>query len=185
MSMFILAISYLTTSNLPWFMDLTFQVPMQYCPWQHWVLLLPQDTSTNGHRFCFSSASSFLLELLLQFSPVVYGTPNDFRGSSFSFISFCPFILFKGFSGFPSSSVDEESTCNARDPSLRPGLGRSTGKGIGYPLQYSWASLVAQLVKNLPAMQETWIQSLGWEGPLEKGTANYFSILAWRIPWTI
>ena len=54
----------------------------------------------------------------------------------------------------------------------------------GYPLQYSCASLVAQLVKNLPAMQETWVQSLGWEGPLEKGKATHFSILAWRIPWT-
>jgi len=47
-------------------------------------------------------------------------------------------------------------------------LGRSTGEGIGYPLQYSWASLVAQLVKNPPAMQETWVQSLGWEDPLDK-----------------
>ena len=52
-----------------------------------------------------------------------------------------------------------------------PGLGRSPGEGIGYPLQYSWASLVAQLVKNLPAMWETWVQSLVWEHPLEKGTA--------------
>ena len=55
-------------------------------------------------------------------------------------------------------------------------------KGIGYPLQYSWASLVAQLVKNLPAMWETWVQSLGWKDPLEKGKATHSSILAWRIP---
>ena len=66
-----------------------------------------------------------------------------------------------------------------------PGLGRSAGEGIGYPLQYSWASLVAQLVKNPPAMQETWVRSLGWEDPLEKGKATYSSILAWRIPWTV
>ena len=59
------------------------------------------------------------------------------------------------------------------------------GEGIGYPLQYSWASLVAQLVKNPPAMRETWVQSLGWEDPLEKGKATHFSILAWRIPWTV
>ena len=59
--------------------------------------------------------------------------------------------------GFPDSSVGKESACNAGDPSLIPGLGRSTGKGIGYPLQYSWALLVAQLVKNLPAMWETWV----------------------------
>ena len=57
--------------------------------------------------------------------------------------------------------------------------------GIGYPLQYSWASLVAQLVKNLPAVQETWVQSLGWEDPLEKGQATHSSIPAWRIPWTV
>ena len=59
--------------------------------------------------------------------------------------------------GFPNSSVGKESACNAGDPSLIPGLGRSTGEGIGYPLQYSWASLVAQLVKNLPTKQETWV----------------------------
>ena len=77
------------------------------------------------------------------------------------------------------------STCNAGDPSLIPGSGRSTGEGIGYPLQYSWASLVAQLVKNLPAVRETWVQSLGWEDLLEKGMTTYSCILAWRIPWTI
>ena len=71
--------------------------------------------------------------------------------------------------GFPDSSVGKESACNAGDPSLIPGLGRSDGEGRGYPLQYSWASLVAQLVKNPPAMQETWVRSLGWEDPLEKG----------------
>ena len=62
-----------------------------------------------------------------------------------------------------------------------PGSGRSAGEGIGYPLQYSWASLVAQLVKNPSAMQETWVQSLTWEDPLEKGKATNSSILAWRI----
>ena len=66
-----------------------------------------------------------------------------------------------------------------------PLLGRSSGEGIGYSLQYSWASLVAQLVKHLPAMRETWVQSLGWEDPLEKGKATHSSILAWRIPGTI
>ena len=67
-------------------------------------------------------------------------------------------------------------------PCSIPGLGRSTGEGIGYPLQYSRASMVAQLVKDLPAMQETWVQSLGWEDPLEKGMATHSSILAWEIP---
>ena len=65
------------------------------------------------------------------------------------------------------SSVGKESACNAGDPSSIPGLGRSAGGGIGYPLQYSWASLVAQLVKNLPAIWETWVRSLGWEDLLE------------------
>ena len=63
-----------------------------------------------------------------------------------------------------------------------PGLGRSAGEGIGYSLQYSWASLLAQLAKNPPAMRETWIQSLGCEDPLEKGKATHSSILAWRFP---
>ena len=62
--------------------------------------------------------------------------------------------------------------------------GRYAREGIGYPLQYSWASLVAQLVNNLPAVRETWVQSLGWEDTLEKGKATHFSILAWRILWT-
>ena len=71
--------------------------------------------------------------------------------------------------GSLDSSVGKESACNAGDCSLIPGSGRSPGEGIGYPLQYSLASLVAQMVKNLSAMQETWVQSLGWEDPLEKG----------------
>ena len=89
------------------------------------------------------------------------------------------------FISFPDSSVGEESACNTGDPSLIPGLGRSAGEGIGYPLQYSWASLVAQLVKNPPAMGETWVRSLNWEDPLEKGKATHCSILAWRIPGTV
>ena len=87
--------------------------------------------------------------------------------------------------GFPGSSVGKESPCNAGDPGLIPGSGRSPEEGIDYPLQYSWASLVAQLVKNPPAMQETWVPSLGWEDPLEKGKATHSNILAWRIPWTV
>ena len=78
----------------------------------------------------------------------------------------------------------KESACNAGDPSLIPGLGRSTGEEIGYSLQYSWTSLLAQTVKNPSAMLQTWIWSLGLKDPLEKGTATHSSILAWRIPWT-
>ena len=80
--------------------------------------------------------------------------------------------------GFPDSSVGKESTCNAGDPDSILGSGRSPGEGIGYPLQCSLASLVAQLVKNPPAMRETWVRSLGWEDPLEKGKATHSSILA-------
>jgi len=87
--------------------------------------------------------------------------------------------------GFPGSSAGKESTCNSGDPSSIPGSGRSTGEGISYPLQYSWASLVAELVKNPPAMQEAWVRSLGWKDPLEKGLSIHSSILAWRIPWTV
>ena len=75
------------------------------------------------------------------------------------------------------------SICNAGYPGLIPGLRRSPGEGIDYPLPYPWASpLVAQTVKNLPAMRETWVQTLDWEDPLEKGMATHSSILAWRIP---
>ena len=85
------------------------------------------------------------------------------------------FLIFKETFG---SSAGKVSAYSVGDPSLIPGLGRSSREGIGYTLQYSWASLVAQLVKNLPAMWETWVPSLGWEDLLEKGTATHSSILA-------
>ena len=87
--------------------------------------------------------------------------------------------------GFPDSSVGKGSACNAGDPGLIPGLGRSAGERIGYPLQYSQASLVAQLVKNLSAMWETWVRSQGQEDHLEKEMATHSGILAQRIPWTV
>ena len=74
--------------------------------------------------------------------------------------------------GFPGSPVGKESACNSGEPGLISASGRSAGEGIGYPLQNSWASLVAQLVKNLPGMRETWVQSLGWEDPLGEGNGN-------------
>ena len=102
---------------------------------------------------------------------------------------------------FPDSSVGKEFACNAGvkvkscltpcnpmnagDPSSISGLGRSTGEGIGYPLQYSWASRVAQLVKNTPAIRETWIRSQGWEDLLDKGKATHSNILVWKIPRTV
>ena len=94
--------------------------------------------------------------------------------------------------GFPDSSVGKESSCNAGEPSLIPGLGRSTGEWIGYPFQYSWASLVVQLVKKKKKerkkeKKKTCMQCrrMGWEDPLEKERATHSSILAWRIPWTV
>ena len=83
--------------------------------------------------------------------------------------------------GFPGSSAGKESTSNAGDPSSIPESERSPGEGIGYPLQYSWDSLVAQTVNNLPTVQETLVQSLVWEDPLKEGMAAHSSILAWRI----
>ena len=81
------------------------------------------------------------------------------------------FYIYIGlFGDFPGSSAGKESACNAGDHSSIPGSGRSPGDGLGYPIQYSWASLVAKMVKNLPAMWETWVRSLGWEDP-------------WRTVW--
>ena len=84
---------------------------------------------------------------------------------------------------FPDCLVGKESACNAGDPDSIPGLGRSPGEGIGYPLWCSGASLVAKLVKSLPAMRETSVGSLGLEEPLEKEKARHSSVLARRIPW--
>ena len=89
------------------------------------------------------------------------------------------------FNGFHGSSAGKESTCNAGDLDPIPGSGSCPGERIGYPFQYSWASLVAQLVKNQPAVQETWVQSLGWKDHLKKGKPTNSSILAWRIPWIV
>ena len=79
---------------------------------------------------------------------------------------------------FPVNSVGKEFTCNAGDPGWIPGSGRSSGEGIGHPFQYSYVSLVAQMAKNPSAMLETWVQSLGWEEPLEKGKSTHSSTLA-------
>ena len=98
MLMFTLAISCLTTSNLPWFMDLTFQVPIQCCSSQHQTLLPLPATSTTGCYFCFNSILSFFLELFLHWSPGAYWAPTNLGSSSFSVLSFCLFILFMGFS---------------------------------------------------------------------------------------
>ena len=73
-----------------------------------------------------------------------------------------------------------KTVCNARDPGSIPGLGRYHGEEIGYPLQCFGASLLTQTVKNPPAMQKTWVQSLGWEDTLEEGMATHSGVLAWK-----
>ena len=123
------------------------------------------------------------LNLLFTSQPIFYLK----RCARFTFLSVT--VSFTGlwvaiiiYMSFPGSSAPKESTCNPGDQDSIPGSGRSPGEGIGYPFQYSWSSLVVQTVKNLPAMQETWLQSLGWEDPLDMGMATHSSILAWRIP---
>ena len=96
MSMFTLAISFLTTSNLPWFMDLTFHVPRQYCSLQHQILLSPPDTSTTGCHVCFCSTFSFLVELFLHSSPVAYPIPTNLWGFIFQIHIYLPFDTVHG-----------------------------------------------------------------------------------------
>ena len=124
------------------------------------------NTSVSSLHFC--------LLFFLAFSTILLDVLSHTLNSSI-------FIL----SCFPDGSAGNEPTCNAGDPCLIPGSGRSTGEEIGYPLQYFGAFLVTQLVNNRPAMQETWVRSLGGEDLPEKGKATHSSILAWRISWTI
>ena len=84
--------------------------------------------------------------------------------------------------GFPGSSTGKKSACSEENPGLIPGLRSCPGEVIGYPLQYSWASLEAQTIKNPLAMWETWVRSLGWEDSLEEGKTTHSNILAWRMP---
>ena len=112
---------------------------------------------------------AFVVLIMIAASPLAMTTRKLCKGKV---------LLLTGPGGFHDSLVGKESACNAGNPSLIPGSGRSPGEGIGYPLQYSWASLVAQLVKNPPAMQKTWVQSLCWKDPLKKGKATHSSILA-------
>ena len=100
-------------------------------------------------------------------SQINVGNCGSRKMQGFLLKDFWDFNLLITHEGFPHISVGKESACNAGDPSSIPGSGRSSGEGIGYPLQYSWASFVTQLVKNLPAMRETWVWFLGWDDPLK------------------
>ena len=106
--------------------------------------------------------------------------PSLYLCSDHSTICLSPFYLLS--TGVPGGSAGKESACNAGDPGSVPGLSGSCREGIGYPIQHSWVSLVAQKVKNPPAMWETWIPSLSWEDPLEEGMKTHSNIFAWRIP---
>ena len=114
---------------------------------------------------------------------LIEGTAVDVETFNFLFSNLISVLLGVSIplSGSPGCSAGKESACNAGDSDWIPGSKRSPGEGIGYPLQYSSSSLVAQTVKNLPAMWETWLQSVGWEYPLEVVMTTHSSILAWRI----
>ena len=129
MSMFTLAVSCLTTSNFLWFVDLAFQVPMQYRSLQHHSLFPSPITYTTGCYFCFFSISSFFLELFLHSCPIAYWVPTDLGRPSFSVLSLCLFILFMGFSKQEYSSglpfpfpVDHIFRTLLHDPSVLGGL---------------------------------------------------------------
>ena len=152
-------------------------------------MLLSQVVGATGNSWC-----SLTCRGIIPISASIFTWPSCFSFVSVYLKSPFPSLIRKlvidlgptlSIQGFPDNSVSKESAYYAGDPSSIPGSGISAREGKGYPLQYSWASLVAQLVKNPPAMQETWVQSLGWEDPLEKGKATHSNILAQRIPWTI
>ena len=153
--MFILAISCLTTSNLPWFMDLTFQIPMQYCCVQHWTMLLSPVLSTTGYCFCFGFIPSFSLELFLHWSLVAYWAPTDLGSSSFSILSFSLFILFMGFSRQEDWS--------------------------GLPFHSPKDHILAGLICGEASPAFSWSSHKPF--PLEKEIATHSNILAWKIPW--
>ena len=142
--MFTLAISCLTTSNLPWFMDVTFQVPIQYFSLQNWTMFPSPVTSTAGCCFCFGSVSSFFLEFFLHWSPVAFWAPIDLGSSSYSVLSFCLFMLFMGFSrqeywsGLPFSSPMNHNLQTSPPWAIQP----------GWPKKHSmaWFHLVIQAV---------------------------------------
>ena len=154
--------------------------------WCCWLMFVFKTSAAHGSKFSIINITLFTWEHSGDWTWAVHSHPAYVHIPSMTAVSLFCFLYFHyPAKGLPDGSAGKESTCNAGDPGLIPGSGRSPGEGIGYPVQYSWVSLVAQLVKNPPAMWETWVWSLGWEDPLEKGKVTHSSILAWRIPWTV
>ena len=176
MSTFTLAISCLTTSNMPWFMDLTFQVPMQYCSFQHQTLLPSPVTFTTGYWFCFGSIPSFFLKLFLHSSPVAYWAPTDLGSSSFRILSFWLFILFMGFlrqeywSGLPFH-----------------------GEGNGTPLQYSclenpvdggaWWAAVHGVAKSQTRLSDFTSLHLPFPSPMYHILSDFSTMRSGHLGW--
>ena len=152
--MFILAIFCLTTSNLPWFMDLTFQVPVQCCSLQHRTLFPSHVTYTYRWCFRFGSIPSIFLELLLHSSPVIYLASTHWGSSSSSVISFCLLILFMGFSRqeyqsglpfpFPVGHILSQLSSMARLSwvALRSMAGQQTPTTKNYQEYHGWETPV-------------------------------------------
>ena len=139
----------------------------------------------NGLRDIRKADADNLFLLLICYSHTNWCSDSpQFNTAIFSSLIWWPPQCLNGITIVDFISVGKESACNAGDPGSISGSWRSAGDGIGYPLQYSWASLVAQLVKNAPAKQETCVRFLGWEDTLEKGKATHSSILSWRSPRT-
>ena len=190
------------TSGISWFMccwSLTWRILTDLskdCPSWHdcW---LPQNKWSNKkwvnsdltlqclHKSISEVTYSYFNYILFIKNASLNSDLTQEEGIYFSSLEAKHIIVFVSASlDFPgnSSVKNPEFACNAGDPNSIPGLGSSPGEGISYPLQYSWPSQVAPTVKNLPAMQETWVQSLDWEDSLKEGMATHSSILSWRIP---
>ena len=167
-------------SHLPWSPGPQDSGAVQHCPECVETTKCPPADELTNSRCCLVAQSCPTL-----FSPMDCSPPG-FSVHAVSQARVLERVAIPFSRGvFPDSYVGKESACHAGDPGSIPGSGRSPGEGTGYPLQYSWASLVAQLVKNLPAMQETWFRSLCREDPLEKGKATHSSLLTWRIAWIV
>ena len=166
--------------NVHWLVESWFQLggtrgcflPVVYMPSKQVIRIQPLDshTSFGKNQSSFSLLSSLFSKS--DFCSKIKWSKFDSWALHFNISPSRQCLLRGNARGFPDSSVGKESACNAGDP----GLGRPAGEVISYPFQHSWASLVTQLVKTLPAMWETWVWSLGWEDPLEKGKATGSSI---------